>query len=688
MLALLPALLAALFAFWCGNLSGGATAAGAAASALALLGVVAAAGVPIQFDHWDPLRLGRAGRLLPPALWLAALGSLAASPVPRAGRVGVALLPAFLALPAVVARCWRSEPARRRGARALAAVVGGAALFALVAAFASPVRPAFPALPLGHRNLLAAWLAILLPLALLPAREPGRWRWLGAGAGLAALAALLAGRSLLGFLAAAAEAAAGLAWALGRSQLRGRLALWARRPEALILGTTLAILLLAAAALQARRLADVALGRDPSERTRAVYYAGGLRGTLARPALGWGPGSTPWTIARFLVPVPGLNPQGEIVPDLHSLPLALAYELGAPGLLLALALSGLFARRRLAELRAGADPGLAGAGLAGLLGGAVTALGSAAVGVAALPLAAALAAGAALAGGLPSETAEREETERAGRLAPAVYTVLALAVLAPTFLAERAYERAQVARGPAERAAALGAATGLDPDFPLYRARLAWLAESARPAPSSPAADPAASLARRAAASGDGLGPLWLQAGVRGLFTGRPWAPAALRRACALDPLSPFAPFFLAAAAPGSSAAPALAARALLAEPRLAAATFWTGREALLARAVALAAAQAGVDPGWRRSLAEQVAHLPADKGERAWLAFAVDGEPALSLSLNAFRRRPWPARWPLVEVRAQAARALRLPSAARLPGTSPAVFGAAGCYSSGAGGG
>ncbi len=678
MLALLPALLAALFAVWCGNLSGGATAAGAAASALSLLGVLVVAGAASPSDLCDPLRLGRAGRLLPPALWLAALGSLAASPVPRAGRVGIALLPAFLALPAAVARCWADESARRRGARLLAAVVGSAALFALAAAFASPVRPAFPALPLGHRNLLAAWLALLLPLSLLPAREPGRWRWLGAGAGLAGLAALLASRSLLGFLAAAAEAAVGLAWA-GLTWAH-----WGRRLRprttrlAAALALLLALFLAVAAALQARRLGDVALGRDPSERTRAVYYAAGVRGALARPATGWGPGSTPWTLARFLVPIPGLNPPGEIVPDLHSLPLALAYELGAPGLLLAAALAGLFARRRLAELPAGADPGLAAAGLAGLLGGAVTALGSAAVGVAALPLAAALAAGAALAGTRPervAETGTRPErvvetgpSERAGRLAPALYALAALAVLAPLVLAERAYEGAGAAGGSAERARALATATRLDPGFPLYRARLAWIA------------DPAASLSRRAAVRGDRLAPLWLQAGVRGLFAGRAWAPDALRRACALDPLSPFAPFFLAAAAPGSAAAPALAARALLAEPRLAAATFWTGREALLARAVALVAASPGVDPGWRRSFVEAVAHLPADDGARAWLAFAVDEEPALSLSLNAFRRRPWPARWPLVEVRAAAARALRLPSATRLPGTSPAVFAAAGC--------
>ena len=678
MLAFLPALLAALFGVWCGTLSGGATAAGATASALALLAAVAAVGFPLP----DPLRLGRAGRWLPAALWIAAAGSAWASPVPRAGRVGLVLLPAFLVLPAAVARCWRGAARGSetrwtlRGVRGVAALVGLVALAALAQAAVSGGLRARPALPLGHHNLLAAWLVLLLPFALLPAREPGRWRWLGWGAGLAALLALLASRSLLGLLAAGVEAMVflGLARAQHHGGLRGE---DDRRRRRVALGFLVLSLLGGGAALQARRLGELLAGRDPSARARAVYYAAGWRGLRDRPALGWGPGATPWTIARFLVPLPGVDPPGEIVPDLHSLPLQLAYELGAPGLLLAVALAGLFVRRRLAELPRAADPALAAAGLCGLAGGAVAALGSAAVAVTALPVAAALAAGAALAGGRPPLGPAAGDgaagAGRASRWVALLGSAAALCLLAPLLAAQFSWERAGLAGDLGGARAALQRAIDLDPAFPLYRARRAWLAEP----------DPAAAAveARRAAARADRVAPLWLQAGVAGSIAGRPWAADALRRACVLDPLGPFAPFFLAVSAPDALEAPDLAARAIAAEPRLAAATFWTGHEDLLARAVATASAWPGVDPGWRGALARAVGQLPVDDGTRGWLYVAVDEDPAESLSLNAFRRRPWPAPWRLVEVRGAASRSLRLPSAATLTSTLPAVFDAAGCY-------
>src|SRR6185436_19074590 len=106
-----------------------------------------------------------------------------------------------------------------------------------------------------------------------------------------------------------------------------------------------------------------------------------------------------WTASLFLDPAPGVNPWGETVGELHSLPLQLAYELGAPGFLLALATAGWFAVRRLGERRAAADRGLLRAALCGLAGGAVAFLGTASLAVTALPLAVAAAAGAALAGG-------------------------------------------------------------------------------------------------------------------------------------------------------------------------------------------------------------------------------------------------------------------------------------------------
>src|SRR5215472_16195216 len=95
--ALLPPLLLALFASWCGSFAGGATFSGSAGGAAALLAAVLAAG-----PAWrDPWRLGR-GRLLPLGLWAVVAASAWFSPVERAGRTAVELLPAFLWLPAVV----------------------------------------------------------------------------------------------------------------------------------------------------------------------------------------------------------------------------------------------------------------------------------------------------------------------------------------------------------------------------------------------------------------------------------------------------------------------------------------------------------------------------------------------------------------------------------------------------------
>src|SRR5436305_794241 len=195
MYGLIPPLLLALFGAWCGTFAWGPSWQASAAETLALLGSL----LWIAPSWRDPLRLGSTGRLLPWALWIAAAASAWASPVPRAGWVALILLPAFLVLPGVVERCWRREQDRRWGLRALALTVAGVALWALIdwLALGSPR----PAMPLGHHNLLAAWLVILLPLAVLPAREPGPWRFLGLAAGGLAAVTVLASRALAGGVA-------------------------------------------------------------------------------------------------------------------------------------------------------------------------------------------------------------------------------------------------------------------------------------------------------------------------------------------------------------------------------------------------------------------------------------------------------------------------------------------------------
>jgi hypothetical protein len=644
--ALLPALVAAAFAAGLGTLAGGVGGARAAAAHALLLGGAALAGAA-----WpDPLRLGAAGRFLPPALWAAVLASAWASPAPRAGLLAALFLPAFFLLPAAVARVWRHPASAARGTAAIAAAVALVAGWALWDLGSQGAGRA--AAPLGHHNLLAAWLVPLLPLALLPLRAPGAPRWIAGGAGLLAAAALVATRSLLGALALGVEAALALVW-------------WRRGRRWLVPAALLALL------TQVPRLAGILAGEDPSTAARAVYLAAGWRGFLARPLLGWGPGTTAWTIGGWLRPVPGVNPPGEVVGDLHSLPLELLYTLGATGSLLAVAAGGLFLWRRRGERRTAVDPRLLAAGWIGLAGAATAALGGAPLAVTALPVVWTVAAGATLAAAAPPPAGAPPRRVRSA--VPVAYAVVVALVVAPRDGAHLAYDRAVRAGVGEAAAAALADAVRLDPSFPLYRARLAWLRAEAYPGGA------AAREARAAAASAGGLSPLWLAAGASGRAAGEAWTAEALARACALDPLGALAPFHRLVLAPEAPAAPEEGARALLGEPRLLASPLWVERPALLAAVGDRLRRLEGVDRGWLEAL---VARLPealapengggpgAPAAEVVTLGLEMDADPATAFSLYAFRRRPWPATLAPVALRGPLAARLQIPPATTLPTT------------------
>lgn len=596
MTGLLPPLLLALFGAWCGTFAGSASAPGSTVGALVLLGMATLA-------PWrDPLRLGRFSFLLP-AIWIVAALSAWRSPVPRASWMALLLLPAFFLLPAAVARCWN-----RLSPRGIAVVV---LVFSLWALIDHQVRD-LPrvSMPLGQHNLLASWLVIVLPLALIPVREPGVWRWLGAAAGLLAVVTILATRSLAGNLALAAEGMIALAWIVRRRRSR-------------VLGLV-PLLVVATLYSQRVRIASIVAGQDLSMQGRAVYYEGGWEGFRERPLLGWGPGSAAWTATLFFDPVPGASPVGEAVGELHSLPLHLAYELGAAGLIACLALGAVFFWRRIPE----AD-GQRLAGLAGLCGAAVASLGSAALAVTALPVAVAVAAGAALG-----------ETRQSSRMPVVAYALVAALGLAPLEAARWAWDRQD-----------LDAAIRLDPGFPLYRMRQGLLQGQPE-------------LALSAARDAPGVATLWTVAGILG--ADRPWGAEALERACSLDPFNPFPPFYRMALTSNGEAA-RHGAHALLAEPRMAAATFWETHPDLLARSEEAMRRWPEIDPGWKEELARR---LPAEpSGPVVELALEIDTEPPLALSLHTFRRRPMPAQWPLVRVRQLSLKGLELPPATTLPG-------------------
>ncbi len=720
--ALFVTLALAAMVFHAGTFHRGATAFSLAAGA-ALLLVFAFLG---RRSFLDPLAVGGGAwpwwPAVPGALWLIVLLSWIQSPVGRVGEAVVLfLLPAAWAA-AGIGRLLGSEAAVRT-ALAGCAVVGVAA-----STWALAMQPLHEegraALPIGHHNQLALVLVAILPPAVL-----GAWRTAGPdrrrlrqGAvlfvGAVLVWTLAATGSMSGLAALVVQAVAAAGWILWRS--RGRRLLV---PLAALLALA-AGLALATAWAGSRLDVPGPLGRlgavlrleDPSLLARRTYAEAAASGFADRPLLGWGPGSTSWTLANHWRPAPGVHPPGEVVTDAHSLLAQAPYELGIAASVLLLLLAGRYGRVRLGELSDPRvrDPDLLAAALLGLAGAAVClAFGVFAV-VTAVPAVLILNLGlasaarrrppapagddavergratlgapapppAVAAGDRKSAAAKRRPSawwRRGLRIAFHFWLLAALGWTWQRTSAARSYElavaagTAAVGQTPGVPGEEVGGGTDLlrtaadsDPRFPLYQARL----------------DPWA-----AAEAAAGLAPLWLLAGVdRSVDTAR--RREALEQACDLDPLSALAPFELmrlereAGTAATDPRVAARAARAVLAEPLLLAAAAFEGEPDLRAELHREIRSWPGLPPGWLAAFEELWFGLDWSNGGEGppldVLSVDADGRPAVSLSLFAFRRPPWPlsiGAVPLRNHRLEFIAAYDLPAATRLPQTAPDPF-------------
>ncbi len=192
--------------------------------------------------------------------------------------------------------------------------------------------------PLGHSNYTGALAVFMLPwfgARVVHTRGRARAGWVAAMA--LALFMLFSSGSRGGVLGLAGLLLAALALAWRRDRLRTRHA---------VLLAAAAVALTAVFALVNPRIRDLlanetsAAPPDDSAVQRSAMATAGLRMGSDRPLLGWGPGVTPLIYPRYRARLDG---GVEDALELHSTPVQIWADTGAPGLICVLALAALVA---------------------------------------------------------------------------------------------------------------------------------------------------------------------------------------------------------------------------------------------------------------------------------------------------------------------------------------------------------
>jgi len=192
------------------------------------------------------------------------------------------------------------------------------------------------ALPLGSRVLMAGLLIAVAPMALEGARRrDDDWRhktfW------IASSAVLLVGIVQTRSLAALAIVPAILIW-FATMAVKSR-------QKRIVSGVVLAAAIVCAFWLgnyrgSLSRLGSlVNRGEDSSMslENRFRYWSGAIPAIEQKKLLGWGSESVGLIYPLFRIQRPGFSPPGEVIPDLHSVPMNWLFEFGAIGLVIRMA---------------------------------------------------------------------------------------------------------------------------------------------------------------------------------------------------------------------------------------------------------------------------------------------------------------------------------------------------------------